>query len=220
MAKQPIIENGEIVDEYDDDPDATQEEGEVAEVVLPDAETVVSPEPEPMLATEAAAVPVAVPRPLPKEDFTDFTQSDVSIQIVLYREDGDPQGRLVSVIVHNFSPDLPPVIEEFREAQLTDKARLDSIQRAIYPVMQRFLHELAGRKQKKQEEEAKRAQRSTPRPAAPTSPSVAPPSASPPASPPAPTAAPQPTATPQKGQPAAAKDSGKKKQKYQPIPMF
>nr|MBA2680378.1 hypothetical protein [Ktedonobacteraceae bacterium] len=148
MAMQPILENGEVVDEYDDDqPEETAKQNNYPQepvVVLPATES-----------STATPVPVDVPEEAPTqgapaaqpalkmqtEDPTDFDLSDVSIQILLHRADGDPQGRLVSIIVHNFSG--APIIEVFRETELTDKSRLDSIHRAIYPLMQRFLLDLS-----------------------------------------------------------------------------
>lgn len=103
-----------------------------------------------------------VPAPVPAkvsllEDPTDFERCDVSVNLLLHRYDGDPKGRLVSVIVHNFSG--PPLTQDFREADLTDKSALDNIQQAIFPVMQRFLLELAERRKEKLEAEAKRSSR-------------------------------------------------------------
>ena len=149
-----------------------------------------------------------------KEDPTDFEQSDVKIEILLHRAGGDPQGRLVSVLIHNFSG--PPATQDFREADLSDRARLDSIHRAIYPVMQRFLLDLAARKQKKLEEEAKRAPRPTPK--AVSSPSAS--QAAPPPTKPVP-----PASTRQQQPPEAEKEGDRKKEtgkqgKYQSIPLF
>lgn len=184
----------------------------VAGAVLPEGasqETVVQ-------ATTAAATPAAPPQ---KEDPTDFEHCDIEIRILLQRADGDPRGRLVSVLIHNFSG--TPVTQDFREADLTDKARLDSIQRAIYPPMQRFLMDLTERRRKKLEDEAKRASRTVP-PAAnklptPASPTPAPQPAVPPAAPSqaAPASTAQTTTTGKKEESASEKQG-----KYKAIPLF
>jgi hypothetical protein len=122
MVMQPITDDlGNVIDEYDDGKPETPEQAK-------------SESPAPVVTTR-------------QEDMTDFDTSDVSIQLMLHRADGDPQGRLVSVIIHNFEG--PPIIGTFREAELTEKSRLDSIHKAIYPLMQRFLLDLSGRVQKK-----------------------------------------------------------------------
>ena len=191
MAMQPITDaQGHIIDEYDDN---EPEEAKPDHLIEPSSDITV-PE---------AALPVRVQ----KEDVTDFDQSDVVIQITLQRADGHPQGRLVSVVIHNFSGQ--PMIQDYREAELTDKARLDTIQRAIYPVMQRFLLDLAGRKQKKLEEEAKRVSRGMVQP----TPKVV-------VTTPATTPAPSTTLHQPTPQPPTGKENGKKKPKYQTIPMF
>jgi len=223
MAIQPITnKQGEVIDEYDDgQPDAPAPESHAAHQqeqppggppvsseqapadTAPDPTTLISQrEPPASSAQQPASAGKAE-----KEDPTDFEHSDVKIEILLHRAGGDPQGRLVSVLIHNFSG--PPVTQDFREADLTDRARLDSIHRAIYPVMQRFLLDLAARKQKKLEEEAKRAPR--PAPKAVSSPSSL--QAAPPAS------------TRQQPTPEAEKEGGRKKEtgkqgKYQSIPLF
>lgn len=234
MAIQPITdEEGNVIDEYDDGrealpPDAKgtatpAKQAVASEVNAAQQEGEADGHVESASSQPHSSPPQPAPAAIQKEDATDFDASDVLIQIMLQRADGHPQGRLVSVVIHNFSGQ--PIIADYREAELTDQARLDSIQRAIYPVMQRFLLELSGRKQKKLEEEAKRAPRLTPQPAQKTvaaQPSSAPPSATPTPSP-APT--PKPQISPQAGQNGSGKDGGKKKDnskqsKYQPIPMF
>ena len=200
MTMQPIIEDGKVVDEYDDGlPEET--------VSAPPQETIVPTTDSPPATTvpEVSTQPIGVQR----EDPSSFDQSDVSIQILLHRTDGGPQGRLVSIIIHNFSG--KPVIETFREAELTDKSRLDSIHRAIYPLMQRFLLDLSGRAQQKLQEEAKRAATPIPpktiTPATPTQTTPMQPS-----SPVSPT-------SPAQTEPTSKRDN-KKKSKYQTIPMF
>lgn len=104
--------------------------------------------------TETADQPTpSVTAPLVRPDANDFDGSDVCIQILLHRADEHPQGRLVSILIHNFEGQ--PVIGTFREAELTEKSRLDSIHKAIYPLIQRFLLDLSGRKHKKLEEDAR-----------------------------------------------------------------
>ena len=222
MVSQPIInEAGDIVDEY-----------ELPEESSNDAESESTEGQEHHVGSEAESAPTPSPTPpvvrVQKEDPTDFDQSDVSIQILLHRVDGDPQGRLVSFIIHNFSG--VPLIQDLREAELTDKSRLDSIHKAIYPLMQRFLLDLAGRKQKKLEEEAKRAPKPTPHKA--VGPVATPPAAVPLQVPVQQAPTTSTTKPPSSGnaaathtaQPAAVgKEEAKKKDKqpkYQSIPMF
>jgi len=172
MTLEPIAgEDGSIVDYFETDqqpvppiaPTQTSqvseqeqpvEEEELPEVVagavLPEGATAALP-PEPV------GQPANLTPTTPREDTTDFDLSDIEIRILLQRTDGDPRGRSVSVVIHNFSGN--PVVRDFREEDLTDTARLDAIQRAIYPTMQAFLLELAERKQKKLAEAAKRTTR-------------------------------------------------------------
>ncbi len=230
MAIRPVTnELGEVIDEYDDgQPNASAPESHAAHQqgqppgsppagseqapveTAPDPATLISQRQPP---AHPAQQPASAGK-AEKEDPTDFEQSDVKIEILLHRAGGDPQGRLVSVLIHNFSG--PPATQDFREADLSDRARLDSIHRAIYPVMQRFLLDLAARKQKKLEEEAKRAPR--PAPKAVSSPSAS--QATPPPTKPVP-----PVSTRQQPPPEAEKEGGSKqgtgKQgKYQSIPLF
>ncbi len=162
MAIRPITnEQGEVIDEYDDgQPSAPAPEShaayqqeqppgsapvdsrQVPAETAPDPTTLISQREPPASSVQQPASAGKAE----KEDPTDFEHSDVKIEILLHRAGGDPQGRLVSVLIHNFSG--PPATQDFREADLTDRARLDSIHRAIYPVMQRFLLDLAARKQK------------------------------------------------------------------------
>ncbi len=230
MAIQPVTNaQGEVIDEYDDgQPDAPAPESRAAHQqgqppggppvdsrqapaeTAPDPTTLISQREPPASSVQQ---PVSAGK-AEKEDPTDFEQSDVKIEILLHRAGGDPQGRLVSVLIHNFSG--PPATQDFREADLTDRARLDSIHRAIYPVMQRFLLDLAARKQKKLEDEAKRAPRPTPK--AVSSPSAS--QAAPPPTKPVP-----PALTRQQPPPEAEKEGGRKQEtgkqgKYQSIPLF
>jgi len=230
MALQPITnKQGEVIDEYDDgQPNAPAPESHAAHQqeqppggppvgsvqasaeTAPDPTTLISQREPPTSSTQQPASAGKAE----KEDPTDFEQSDVKIEILLHRASGDPQGRLVSVLIHNFSG--PPATQDFREADLTDKARLDSVHRAIYPVMQRFLLDLAARKQKKLEEEAKRAPR--PAPKAVSSPSSS--QAAPPPTKPVP-----PASTRQQPLPEAEKEGDRKQEtgkqgKYQSIPLF
>ena len=219
MTMQPITdETGEVVDEFDDGHSespaeegppapASSAEDEEGQVVLPEQGAPTAPAP---------AQPTSAAR-VTKEDPTDFDESDVKIEILLHRADGNPQGRLVSVLIHNFSG--PPMAQDFREAELSDKARLDSIQRAIYPVMQRFLLELSARRQKKLEDEAKRAPRAAPAAssqAATTTPAKLAPATAP-AQPPAPASS---AAAPSTATGAKASEKKKEGGKYQSIPLF
>jgi len=230
MALRPVTnEQGDIIDEYDDgQPNASAAESQAVHQqeqppggppadgrqapaeTAPDPTTLISQREPPV---QPAQQPAGVGK-VEKEDPTDFERSDVKIEILLHRASGDSQGRLVSVLIHNFSG--PPATQDFREADLTDKARLDSIHRAIYPVMQRFLLDLAARKQKKLEEEAKRSPR--PAPKAASSPSTT--QAAPPPTKPVP-----PASTRQQPPPEAEKEGGRKQEtgkqgKYQSIPLF
>ena len=234
MTLQPVTEDGQIVDYFDDGHTEASEDGADA------APAAVGPEREEPATDEQAASPAPQPsqpasaRKVTQEDPTDFDASDVKIEILLHRADGHPQGRLVSVFIHNFSG--TPMAQDFREADLSDKARLDSIHRAIYPVMQRFLLELSARRQKKLEEEAKRAPR--PAPAASDQPTTSTPARVAPATTPvqqyanaavvtAPVKSPAPAkhaATASTGSDGAVggkkKDGDKQQGKYQSIPLF
>jgi hypothetical protein len=234
MTLQPVTEDGQIVDYFDDGHTEASEDGAEA------ASAAVGPEREEPATDEQAASPTPQPsqpasaRKVTQEDPTDFDASDVKIEILLHRADGHPQGRLVSVFIHNFSG--TPMAQDFREADLSDKARLDSIHRAIYPVMQRFLLDLSARKQKKLEEEAKRAPRPAPHvsgQAAASTPSKVVTAASVPPHANAPsanaalttsTAKPASTASTEKDAAAVEggkrKDGGKQQGKYQSIPLF
>ena len=238
MVLQPITEGGEVVDYFDDGQTAPTENDEAQKLSPAAGSSSPAAQQDPTAPAPAAVFPTAQPgthheaeqeakgTPEPqtapavkvqKEDTTDFDASDVKIEIMLHRADGDAQGRLVSVIIHNFSG--TPMTQDFREVDLSDKARLDSIHRAIYPVMQRFLLDLSARRQKKLEEEARRAPKPAPLP-----------SQAPAPKPSAASAAPAPTAKPvlpaAANQAAAANEGGKKKEagkqqgKYQPIPLF
>lgn len=106
MAMQPILEDGEVVDEYDDD-----QSGETTEQTdLAQEQAVATPLPSGTTASdtvdgvksapsEQALTPVAPLVKVQKEDPTDFDECDVSIQIMIHRTDGDPQGRLVSFVI-------------------------------------------------------------------------------------------------------------------------
>ena len=210
MAMQPIIESGRIVDEYDDDLSEETSSDYPQEQVLESPPEITSPEVSTPTSTE----------PLPevqKEDMTSFDQSDIVIQIMLHHADGHPEGRLVSILVHNFAGE--PVIETFREAALTEQSRLDCIHRAIYPLMQRFLLDLATRSRKKVEEDAKRVakpmkpQTVVHEPALPAM-AVTSPSSSPATKVPTALAQIEPVS---KG---STKKKGKQESKYQSIPMF
>jgi hypothetical protein len=104
MAIQPMREDGEVVDddqsgETTDQTDLAQEQA-VATPLTASAPVDAAPN-EQALPSVASSVP-PIPK-VQKEDPTDFDQSDVSIQIMLHHADGDPQGRLVSFVIHNFS---------------------------------------------------------------------------------------------------------------------
>jgi hypothetical protein len=233
MTMQPITDDkGLVVDEYDDGKAEQEHEQNVSgQLETPGTQQspsqVASSKADTTLQETSVQMKLQAPSPtsavMRSEDTTDFDASDVLIQIMLQRADGHPQGRLVSVVIHNFSGQ--PVIQDFREAELTDKARLDSIHRAIYPMMQRFLLELSARKQKKLEEETKRASRPMPMSQPRTSQAVPATSNGTPTSTTSttPVVAAVPKPAPQTGQNGLSKDDGKKKEKqnkYQPIPMF
>src|SRR5579885_214956 len=241
MTLQPVTQDGKIVDYFDDGyPDAADVSTSAA-VVGPEQEELAGEEPtatEPeVLAGQpepaAPAPPLSARAPITREDPTDFDGCDVKIEIMLHRPDGHPQGRLVSVLVHNFSEAV--VARVFRERELTKSERLDNLPHAYYSVAQLFLLQLAGLRQKKLEEEAKRARRpvtaavgqvvsavpvTSASTAASPSPQAAAAAASPPVSAPLPAQAP-PAATPLTT--TGAEASGKKKEgggKYQSIPLF
>ncbi|SRR5579884_3108657 len=160
MALLPITdENGTVIDEYDDGRGEEQasEPSAPPSSVAQASSTVAShvpAAPPPVQAHVAPATPAGS-----AEDPTSFEASDVFIGITLHRQDGHPQGRLVSVCIHNFSG--IPVVKTFREADLSTKARLDNMQKAIQTTMQPFFLDLSNRRQKKLEQEAKRAQATT-----------------------------------------------------------
>ncbi len=152
MALLPITdENGTVIDEYDDG----RGEEQASEPSAPPSPVPAASPPPPVQAHVAPAAPTAGSA----EDPTSFEASDVFIGITLHRQDGHPQGRLVSVCIHNFSG--IPVVKTFREADLSVKARLDNMQKAIQTTMQPFFLDLSNRRQKKLEQEAKRAQATT-----------------------------------------------------------
>jgi hypothetical protein len=241
MTLEPIKdENGSIVDYFETSQQPASSTATAQTAALPDQEQPVEEDdqPEPVegavlpegvtaaLPTDLVEQPATLTATasLPREDTTDFDLSDIEIRILLQRTDGDPRGRSVSVVIHNFSGS--PIVRDFREADLTDTARLDAIQRAIYPTMQAFLLALAERKQKKLEEEAKRATR--------TVPPVQNGTVAQPKTPPVSTV-PTTTKSVQNGQQQqeatsnvqatndntkSEKDTAKKAGKYQPIPLF
>ncbi len=86
-------------------------------------------------------------------DATSFEHGDVAINTMLFSEDGHPQGRLVSIVVHNFG-DLRAT-RDYRAAELTRESLLDNLQQGINVVVQEFLFQLAETKRKKLEVQEK-----------------------------------------------------------------
>jgi hypothetical protein len=134
--------------------------------------------------TEAANAP-PVTLAWRNEDRTSFPASDIAISVVLFREDGHPDGRLVQIVVQNFGETRAG--GTYRERQLSLESPLDRLQaNGINPVVQQFWMLL--------EEQRQKAARS-PRVNAATLASSAPASAATPTSA-VPTAASQPVSTP------------------------
>lgn len=154
-------ETGEVIDEYDDEQfDGPTESDERVPREPASHAPIPSCEPGNAGLSAGSGRVETLPQHVLPEDTTDFERSDVKIEILLHRSTGDTRGRRVSVLIHNFA--ASPMAQDFHEADLTENARLDHLERAIYPVVQRFLLELAARKQKKLAEEAKRVSRPVP----------------------------------------------------------
>lgn len=126
-------------------------------------------------------------------DTTSFEHGDVAINTILFSEDGHPQGRLVSIVVHTFGEIR--ATRDYRAAELTRELLLDNLQQGINAVIQEFLFQLAETKKKQLEvlEKVRSSAPSTPvKAVSPVVPLVSPVA---PAAPPTPTRAPQKVAT-------------------------
>ena len=156
MTMQQIIDpDGYVIDEYDD-----QQEGELIKhkpVEAPDNDE--SPpvsvneqgegfdeydaeQPREQIKANIDEQQFASP-PVP-EPTNPFDANDVFIGITLHRANGHPQGRLVSVCIHNHSG--VPTVRAFREQELSTESRFDNLQHAIQATMQPFLIALLQRK--------------------------------------------------------------------------
>jgi hypothetical protein len=87
------------------------------------------------------------------EDSTSFEHTDIAINILLLRQDGHPDGRLVSIVTHNFAGLFTS--QEYRASELTQESLLDNVQKGINAVVQQFLWKQADERQKKLALEAK-----------------------------------------------------------------
>lgn len=112
-----------------------------------------------------------------KEEDQTFPGSDIAITIVLFREDGHPDGRLVQITVQDFRETR--VTKAYRAHQLTTESELDALQtNGLNDVVQQFWLRLEDQR-KKAAEGASQHKRAPARVSAATSPSVSVPSASP-----------------------------------------
>jgi len=211
MTTQPITdEHGTVTDEYDDE----QLDETAADVENGDEQEqeTASAEPADEAPVSSTSSPAAAPAgPRKAEDSTSFDDSDVFIGITLHRVNGHPQGRLVSLCIHNYAE--TPIVKTYREQELTVTSRLDNLQSAFNSAMQLFFLDLAQRRQKKLAAQAK--QRPTPRPAVPSKPTASP------VQPPRPAAS-QPVTNSRPSSPASSTSTqaGKKKEAEKPTSKF
>ncbi|HEU5374540.1 MAG TPA: hypothetical protein VFV38_03790 [Ktedonobacteraceae bacterium] len=81
-----------------------------------------------------------------EEDATSFERSDIALNILLFREDGHPDGRLVQISVHNFA--RVNASGTYRARQLTQESSLDQLQQGLSQVVQQFWMRLADAQKK------------------------------------------------------------------------
>lgn len=154
--QQPIYgENGEIVDYYDDG-SPEEHPPEQAPGVSPAQQKAPHPLPPPELPpTEEPVEPaVGVSYSWRVPAILQGT-NDLFVGVTAHHDDGNPQGPLVSVFVREV-PDGAIKTHFYRAAELSQRAFLDDIQKAIAATMQSYLLDWADRQRKKLEEEAKR----------------------------------------------------------------
>jgi len=151
MASQPIYgENGEVLDYYDDGIPEELQPAQVQETA-PEQRTET---PQPGLEAAQEEVAGSAPRPWVVPDMLKGA-NDLLIGMTVHHDDGDLQGPLVSLCVREI-PDGTITVKTYRAAELSQRAFLDNLQKAIAVTMQ--AHFLAGaeRQRRRLEEEAKR----------------------------------------------------------------
>ncbi|GCE32012.1 hypothetical protein KDA_74960 [Dictyobacter alpinus] len=149
MASQPIYgDNGEIVDYYDDGlPD---EQSPTLVKTAEQCEKMAQPqtEAEQEEPSENTARNWTVPDLLKGSN-------DLFIGVTIQHDDGDPQGPLVLLFAREV-PDGVVHTKAFRAAELSQRAFLDNLQKAIAATMQLHFLAWSDRQRRRLEEEAKR----------------------------------------------------------------
>jgi hypothetical protein len=147
-------EDGEPFDESDTTPSSEQAADAQATAVAPAPGSSAPTSPSPIAQAKEPKAPGAVPAS--KEDPLDFDRSTITIVIKLYAQLGEPHpdGRRVSIQVHNGSGH--PVNKWHRARELSETSELDKLQSGIARTVQRFRLELSRRKQKAWEQEQQR----------------------------------------------------------------
>lgn len=117
-----------------------------------------------------------------REEDRTFPGSDIAITIVLFREDGHPDGRLVQIVVKDFGDVCAS--KTYRARQLTRDSELDGLQQqGLNEVVQQFWFLLEERRKKAVQEKAR--QKSAPAQVSPATASASPPPHTPASIPPA-----------------------------------
>ncbi|GHP00681.1 hypothetical protein KSF_107280 [Reticulibacter mediterranei] len=151
MARQPIYDEGVIVDYYDDGFPEEHPPAPVGETEEPPRE---DPQAAPTDALPLASPTWTVPDLLKRTN-------DLFIGTTIHHDDGHPQGPLISLFARELPEGGSVQVKTFRTAELSEQAFLDHLQQAIVATMQAYFLAWADRERKRLEDEAKRRARAS-----------------------------------------------------------